>query len=306
MELTAIKYRELCHVDLQWGLHSLKMAKPDMTSHDAEQKTQEGIEIGISASLWRGRVENLLLFAITIGGIILCFRLALPFLPALVWALALAVLFFPMHHVIESKVKRKNLATMISVLLIVVVVVAPSLFLAERLIGEAQKGAAVIKNAVDSGSWRQVIAARPRLAPIASWVEKEVDIKGSVGDFTLWLANSSGAFLRGSLTQAAGVLLTFYMLFYFLRDRHEGIKTLRQLLPLTDSETTRLFVRISDTIHATVYGTLAVAVVQGTLGGLMFWWLGLPAAILWGVVMAVLAMVPVLGALSSGFRLQHI
>ena len=54
--------------------------------------------------------------------------------------------------------------------------------------------------------------------------------------------------------------------------------------------------RVAHTIHATVYGTLTVAAVQGTLGGLMFWWLGLPAPLLWGVVMGLLAIVPVLGA----------
>lgn len=58
----------------------------------------------------------------------------------------------------------------------------------------------------------------------------------------------------------------------------------------------QLFTRVGDTVHATVYGTLAVAVVQGILGGLMFWWLGLPAPLLWGLVMAGLAVIPVLGA----------
>lgn len=58
----------------------------------------------------------------------------------------------------------------------------------------------------------------------------------------------------------------------------------------------RLFERVSNTIHATVYGTLESAAAQGLLGGLMFWWLGLSAPLLWGVVMALLAIVPVLGA----------
>ena len=49
-------------------------------------------------------------------------------------------------------------------------------------------------------------------------------------------------------------------------------------------------------MYATIYGTFVVAVVQGALGGLMFWWLGLPAPLLWGIVMGLLAVVPVLGA----------
>jgi predicted PurR-regulated permease PerM len=58
----------------------------------------------------------------------------------------------------------------------------------------------------------------------------------------------------------------------------------------------RLFGRVVDTVEATVYGTAVVAVVQGTLGGLIFWWLDLPMPVFWGLVMGLLALVPVLGA----------
>ena len=68
------------------------------------------------------------------------------------------------------------------------------------------------------------------------------------------------------------------------------------LLPLSSTQSQQVFKQISDTIHAIVYGTLAIAAVQGFLGGLMFWWLGLPAALLWGVMMGFLAVIPVLGA----------
>jgi predicted PurR-regulated permease PerM len=67
------------------------------------------------------------------------------------------------------------------------------------------------------------------------------------------------------------------------------------LSPLSEPEMSRLFNRVGDTIHATVYGTFAIAAVQGCLGGLMFWWLGLPAPLLWGFVMSLLAIVPMLG-----------
>ena len=96
--------------------------------------------------------------------------------------------------------------------------------------------------------------------------------------------------------QVIDVLLTFYLLFYFLRDRRAVLPSLRSLSPLSEASMNKVFSRVGDTIHATIYGTLAVAAVQGTLGGLMFWWLGLPAPVLWGLVMGVLAVVPVLGA----------
>ena len=74
------------------------------------------------------------------------------------------------------------------------------------------------------------------------------------------------------------------------------LETMRSLSPLSQAEMDRLFNQITDTIHATIYGTVVVACVQGTLGGLMFWWLGLPTPLLWGLVMGLLAIVPVLGA----------
>ena len=98
------------------------------------------------------------------------------------------------------------------------------------------------------------------------------------------------------MVQVLGFCLTFYLLFYFLRDRREALQLLRSLVPLSGSEMDQMCERLNDTIHAAFYGTLAVAAAQGTLCGLMFWWLGLPTPLLWGVVMSLLAIVPVLGA----------
>ncbi len=92
------------------------------------------------------------------------------------------------------------------------------------------------------------------------------------------------------------VFVTFYLLFYFLRDRLAATVILTEWLPLTKLEAEQLLRRVVETVHAIVYGTLAVAAVQGTLGGLMFWVLGLSTPLLWGLVMGLLSIVPVLGA----------
>jgi predicted PurR-regulated permease PerM len=237
-----------------------------------------------------------MLMAATVGGVYLCYRLALPFLAAFTWALALAVVFVPFQRWAESKVKRPSVAAAISVLVIGLVVLGLAAFVGQRLIQEAGNSADLIKNKVASGEWRQVIAAHPRLVPFADWVERQFDLPGTTKDFANWLTTTAGAFVKGSMVQAVGFCLTFYLLFFFLRDRRAALQALRSLSPLTDLEMDRLFGRAGDTIYATIYGTLAVSAVQGLLGGLMFWWLGLPAPLLWGVMMALLAVVPVLGA----------
>jgi predicted PurR-regulated permease PerM len=75
-----------------------------------------------------------------------------------------------------------------------------------------------------------------------------------------------------------------------------AVAAIGHVLPLTAPEYTQLTGRITNTVFASVYGTAAVAVLQGGLGGAMFWWLDLPAPLFWGVMMGLLGIVPFLGA----------
>jgi predicted PurR-regulated permease PerM len=243
-----------------------------------------------------GRVHILVLATATVLGIYLCYRLAIPFLPALAWSVALAVLFAPLQRWLESKLHRPNLAAIISVLLIVLIVVVPLTFLGQRLVMQATESAALVETKVKSGEWRSALDAQPRLAPIIDIVEQQIDLPGTLRTFAGWLSNAAGSIVKGSVFQLIGFCLTFYLLFFFLRDHRAILDSVRSLSPLSDAEMERLFGRIGDTIHATVYGTLTVSAMQGLLGGLMFWWLGLAAPLLWGLVMALLAVVPLLGA----------
>jgi len=258
--------------------------------------TKENISLAENDWGSRSHVHTLLLMAVTVVGIYFCYRLAAPFLPAFVWALVLAVLFAPLYRWIGSKVKYPSLAALICVLVAALIVVVPATFVAERIIGEAARGAETVKTMIESGEWRRVFDAHPRIAPVGQWIERQFDLPGMVNSVTSWLTSTAASFVQGSVLQLIGVVLTFYIFFYFLRDRGAALKSLRSLSPLSEADMNRVFDGVNDTVHATIYGTFAVAVVQGTLGGLMFWWLDLPTPMLWGIVMALLAVVPVLGA----------
>ena len=244
----------------------------------------------------RSHVHTLVLMAVTIGGLYFSYRLAAPFFSSLAWAMALAVLFVPLHRRLERKIKHPNLAAMISVLAVVLIIGVPMMFVMERMIGEAVRGAETIKNLVESGAWRRTLESNSLLAPVGDWIEQQLDLSGLINGATSWLTNLGASLVQGSVLQLIGIVLTLYFLFYFLRDRGVALEWLRSLSPLTKIDMNRLFDEVSDTVHATLYGTFVVAIVQGTLGGLMFWWLGLPAPLLWGIVMGLLAVVPVLGA----------
>ena len=240
-------------------------------------------------------VQTLVLMAATAIGIFLCYKLALPFLPALAWALALAVLFTPLQRWLESKFKRPSMAAAISVLVISMIVVVPVTFVGQQLLLQAAKGAQLIETKVNSGEWRRTLEAQPRFAALAERIDRNMDLQGSVKSLSTWLSTTAGSIVKGSVYQMIGACLTFYLLFFLLRDRRAALQSLQSLSPLAAVEMHRLFARVGDTIYATIYGTLAVSAVQGALGGLMFWCLGLSAPLLWGLVMALLAVVPVLG-----------
>ncbi|WP_027055254.1 AI-2E family transporter [Mesorhizobium erdmanii] len=242
------------------------------------------------------RAGMVVLGAAVIVGIVVCALLAEPFLGAITWALSLAILFAPFHGWIETKLKHPSLAAMVSVLTIVLLVAVPAAFLVGRLVEEAASGAASVRTRVADGEIQRLLETHPGIAPIGRWIDQQVDLPAMMASLATWLSNAGATFVKGSVLQAAEVVLTFYMLFYFLRDRTAVARLLRDWMPLESTDTERLFQRVFDTVHATVYGTLAVAAVQGSLGGLMFWILGLPTPLLWGVVMSVLSVVPVLGA----------
>ncbi len=246
--------------------------------------------------LSRERAVALLMLAATGVGIYVCYLLARPFLSSLAWALALALAAVPLHERIEIKTGRRGLAAGLSVFLIAVVVVVPATFVIQSLLQEAASGAEAIQKRVTTGEWRSPFEGRPRLASAVRWIEQQLNLPEIVGRISEIFTTGVTSFVKGSVVGIIQLLITFYFLFYFLRDRDAAIGALRSWMPLSIAETDRIFRRVVDTIYATIYGTLVVAFVQGTLGGLMFWWLGLPAPALWGFVMALLAIVPVLGA----------
>lgn len=241
-------------------------------------------------------IHSLVLMAVTLVALYLCYRMALPFLPALAWALAFALLLAPAQRWLEPKLRSAGIAAGVLVLLTGVGVLFPAMLVADRLVDEVARGGGAITGMLESGQWRRNVSAYPLLAPAADWVEAQFDLPETANAMTAWLTGIVASLARESLLQVIGMVLTLYLLFYFLRDRRVMLASIARLSPLSRADTLRLFGEVDDTVHATVYGTLVVAMVQGTLGGLMFWWLGLPAPLLWGVLMGVLAIVPVLGA----------
>ena len=133
-----------------------------MAEQDNDAEHTRNLQLGS-----RARLRSFVLLALTIAGIYLCFRLLLPFLPALVWALALAVLFVPAHRWVEAKLHNDNLAASASILLIGFLVVVPVLVVSSLVIQAAAGGAVGVREKFQAGEWRRVIENDEMLAPLS-------------------------------------------------------------------------------------------------------------------------------------------
>ncbi len=87
-----------------------------------------------------------------------------------------------------------------------------------------------------------------------------------------------------------------FTMYYFFKDGLQITNTLRRLMPMTPTQVNMTFNQLRDVIRATMYGGVAVALIQGILGGLMFWAVGIPSVFFWGAIMAFLAILPLVGA----------
>jgi len=269
-----------------------------------------------------------LVLTIATGVIIyLCYRLASPFLPALAWALALAVIAHPLHRRIVERVPYPNLAAGLSAAAVALIVLLPAVFVTYRLATEGENFAKTVQAEFRSGHWKERLQSSPALSQLVGWIAPEmqpapsapenVDDQDSAAPATVTgeadpadalpeappvlnqaataLSGGLASFVTGTVWLGMQMFITLMALFFFLRDRHHVIRSLRSMLPLSHTEADEVFNRVDDTITATVFGSLVVAFVQGCMGGLIFWWLDLPSPLLWAAVMGILAVIPVLG-----------
>jgi len=242
----------------------------------------------------RARIRAVALALLTGVGIYLCYRLAKPCIPSLVWAGALALIFTPLQRWMEAKVKRSTLAAAFSLILIGLLVVVPATWFAQKLAEQAITVPQNIQKQIAAGKWHMHGEQDSRIDRFLALIEQQVSSRENASAAVSWVKTSISSLAKQSAIAAVQVSLTLYFLFYFLRDRVRVLQNIRWFLPLGEGDIDTLFSRVNATVHATLYGMLALSVLQGLLGGLMFSWLGVPSPWFWALVAAVFAFVPVL------------
>jgi len=231
----------------------------------------------------------------------------LPFYGAVFWAVILAIIFAPLQRWLYKRLhNRRNLSALITLLVCLVVAVLPVIFITGLLV---QEGASLYRRIqsgdLDIGGY--VTYAREMLpAPL----QNQLDRFGLGGDMeslrarlasgalegSQYLATKAFSFGQGTFQFFVSFFVMIYLLFFLIRDGKELVARIRKAIPLSETQKRRLFSKFTRVVRATVKGNIVVAVTQGVLGGIIFAVLGIPSASLWGVLMALLSLLPAVGA----------
>ncbi len=241
------------------------------------------------------------LLAATVIALYLCWAMLQPFIEVLLWAVVLAIVFYPIHRRIEARTGSPGWAAALSCLLVVFTILIPlslmTFAVVRELSGFAQRLQENADTLLDPNS--------PYLGPALNWLGQYVDLSqfNSQQFVADRLKGLSGAIAGRTLGLFGGlvgfvveVFFVIFTLYYLFRDADRLSGAFRNSLPLETPKANEILRRTSEVISASVYGVVVIASIQGVLGGLAFWMLGLPSPLLWGVVMIFLSMIPMAGA----------
>jgi predicted PurR-regulated permease PerM len=226
----------------------------------------------------------------------------LPFYGTILWGAIIALLFTPLNRWLLPRMKqRRNLAALTTMLAALVIVVLPAVLVAASMAREASQ----LYERIESGELKPARMLRGLFEALPDWFT-DLLARFGLGNFDLIQRKFTQALTQGSqfiatqtfnlgqdmLGLVIGLFITLYLAFFLVRDGGTIVRSVRLALPLPPDDKQELLEQFGTVLRATVKGNLVVAMVQGALGGLAFWVLGVNAALLWAVLMAVLSLLP--------------
>jgi predicted PurR-regulated permease PerM len=242
----------------------------------------------------------LLLFAISL----LFAWILWPFYGAVFWGAVLAIVFArPYRRLLKSM--GPTLAALATVLIVLLMVILPATLIVALLLQEAFG----VYERFQSGELNVGVFFEQILGALPGWLTDWVDRLGLTNLGAMQERLSTGL-MKGSQFLAAQALnvgqntfefivtvfIVLYLLFFLLRDGDVLTRRIREAMPLHAELQRNLLRKFVTVIRATVKGNVVVAIVQGALGGLIFWFLGVHAPVLWAVLMAFLSLLPTVGS----------
>jgi predicted PurR-regulated permease PerM len=240
--------------------------------------------------------EQIALFLLTLGVLILCGLLLYPMFLAILGAIVLAVVTRRPYDWLARRVRNRSLCAALALFLVILSIILPCFFLAQDIGQQASGTIQALRERSTQQRFTELLASHPALAARIQTVSAAIDLNHAAQEIASYLGSRLAGLVRNSVSLITQLLILLFLLFFLFRDRAFALASLRSLLPLREEETTELLERVGGTINATALGRLTIACVQGVLAGLAFWVLGVPGVVLWAFTTVACAMIPAFGS----------
>ncbi|MEO7254851.1 MAG: AI-2E family transporter [Casimicrobium sp.] len=230
----------------------------------------------------------------------------IPFFGTILWGAIIALLFSPVYRWLLPRLGgRRTAAAILTLLTVLVIVILPLAGITASLARESS----ALYDRLKSGEVNPGVYFQGVFDALPGWITGLLDRVG-LFDFQMlqkrlvtglstgsqFIATQAVSIGQNTFEFLANLCITLYLAFFLIRDGDDVARTVRRAIPLAPAHKKELLARFATVIRATVKGNLLVAAIQGALGGLAFWFLGVTGAILWGVLMAFLSLLPAIGA----------
>src|SRR5208337_3335534 len=249
-----------------------------------------------------GRIALLIVLVIVLYYV---FRILEPFLPALAWAAILATVFHPLFSALSRRLRHPRWASALSCVLLTVVIVLPAMFLLFMLAEQSVGAYRMLEARVAVGRPASFEAVRRTssyqwfLAKSKGLGMPEPDLGAvaakAIGIVSEFLVSRSAPIFSSITHFVVNFFVMIFALYYLLLKGPGILRELRQLSPLRPEHEEKIMEKFRALAVATFGGRFATALIQGTAGGVIFFFFGLPSPLLWGAVMAFLSLIPVVG-----------
>ncbi|HEY5883060.1 MAG TPA: AI-2E family transporter [Pyrinomonadaceae bacterium] len=252
-------------------------------------------------SVYTRQIRWWALLIVTTVALYLCWLMVKPFIGVLMWAAVLVIIFYPVHRRLVQRTNRPSLSALLSCALVIMTILVPvalvTVAVVNELSGAVQNVQIAINYVLDPTS--------PLTGRLLGWASRFMDVERlrsgeylaqQLGGISGGLAGRTLGVIGGLIGAIVQMVFVIFTMYYLFRDGDRIFDTIKNSLPLDNDQSLAIMERAKEVVGASVYGVLAIAVIQGTLGGVAFWVLGVPSAIVWGVVMTFLSMIPMLGA----------
>jgi len=232
--------------------------------------------------------------------------LLLPLYGAVLWAAILALLFNPLQRWLVKRLNgRRNLAAALSLIACICIVVIPGSLILASLAQEATG----LYNRLSRSQLDLVTIVEQIGDALPSWVVQALSVfelgnleqvqarlNSFVAQAAQFVASRALSIGQGTAQLFVSLGVMLYVLFFLFRDGAGVAVTIRRASPLSNFHTDYILRKFATVVKATVKGNVIIAIIQGSIGGITFWFLGIEAALLWGVLMAVLSLLPAIGS----------